>query len=670
MLALLPLISLVVFAVALRRHGLGWRQSFLLSSIPCGVWMVYSTEILGLFHRITRLGLSLAWLLAALLAAIALLLVAPSKAPAELSEASRASQEVPEPAIGLCDRIALVLAAALAAIVGLTALVSPPNTWDAMEYHMPRVVEWAGNRSVHFYPTVDRQQLSMPPFSEYAMLHTYVLSGSDRFVNLVEWLGYLGSILAISLIAAELGGGRRTQAFAVALAVTVPTALLAASGAKNDNVLTFWIAVTVYLLLAWKHNHGWLLALSLAAAASLAVFSKGTAFVFLPPLVLACFLIWTPAARRRFLLCLPIFAVILFSVLGPLWVRNYQMTGSPLGLPYFDGAGPNQTRLFRNSPLGPAQAIAGILRNASINLSVPSQRVNDASTRLFSSMMRFIGVDPNDPGQIFRAQSGRFHPFVVHFAYRNEIIGGNQWDFLLFFAACLLYLRHRKVIGSAAGWFALGTIGAFVLFSVLLRWGPWNGKYQMPVFTLATAFIALVLDRALRPLTNRILAFTLILLCLPLATMNYMRPWLSSRGFSETLFKVPRRQLYFFDSHREIADSFIAAAYDPALRRCSQIGLDARLLRFEYPMMALVLRDNPEARFEYADVNNPTTQYADPSAPPPCVVICLGCAGSAEKLRLYGANPHAATYDSIVVFSNDGQPVIINQPPVSTPPLQ
>jgi Dolichyl-phosphate-mannose-protein mannosyltransferase len=660
----LPLVSLALIVTGLHFRGLAWRRCVLFSALLIGIWLVVSTEFLSLFHAITFFGISLVWSIFALLALFYLRFGFRSVRPIETSGPQSESIS------SRWDRSAIGLTAILVAIVGLTALVSAPNTWDAMEYHLPRVIQWAGHRSVQFYPTIDRQQLSMPPFSEYAMLHAYVLAGSDRFVSLVQWLGYLGSILAISLIVAELGGSRRAQVTAIVLSATVLTALLAASGAKNDNVLTFWISTTVYLLLLWKRNQSWFLFLSIGAATSLAVFSKGTTYVLLPPLFLACFLIWQPKARLQFLARLPVLALILLSISGPLWVRNYHMSGSPLGLPYFDGVGPVQDRLFANSPRGAAQAVAGVLRNVSVNLSVPSHRVNAVSTRLFSALMRRIGVDPNDPGQTFRGQTGGLHPFDIHFAYRDEILVANQWDFILFIAACILYLRHHKRIGAEPGWLALGIIGSFVLFSVLLRWGPWNGRYQMPVFVLACAFIAFVFDRTVSPLATRILMFSLLLVCLPIAAMNIMRPWFSLRGFSQTLFKLPHDETYFLDNHREFASSFIAAAHDPTVHSCHRIGLDAALFRFEYPMMALILRDDPTAHFEYVAVNNPTVRYADPSAGSPCAIVCLGCAGSTDKMSLYSTNSHAATYGRIVIFSNGGKPAAISGLADSTPPAR
>jgi len=661
-LAILPLLSFYLWIIVFRCRGLCWRRSFVFASIPWSLFLVYSTECLSAFHALSRFCVSVCWLLCAGLTAGWLVWRRRTHPSVTLGVASTPDELSRQGELDGWDRAALYFAASLVAIVALTALVSAPNTWDAMAYHLPRVVQWIGNKGVQNYPTIDRQQLTMPPMAEYAMMHLDLLYGADRLVNLVQWFAYVGSILCISLATAELGGNRRTQAFAAVLGTAIPTAMLAASGAKNDNVVTYWIVLTVYFLLVWRRNQSWWTAMAIGASGSLAAFSKGTAYVFLPCLVLACWMMWDGGARRRFLLRVPVFVLLLLSICGPLWMRNYQMTRSVMGLPYFDGAGAIEGRKFTNSNLSPAQSLAGLIRNVSNNVSVPSDRVNAVTTRVFSELIKAIGVDPNDYGQLYRNQNGAARPFEIDWDYRDEIMSGNQWNFAFFLVGCVLYLANYRRLNKDLAWLALGLLGSFAMFSALLRWGPWNGKYQVPVFALSAVFVAVVLTQLWPRTAIRAIMFALLVFSIPLATMNDMRPWISIHDSANTLLKMSRDRTYFLDEHRRFADSFIAAANAQTVKSCRSIGLDATLLHFEYPMMALINNGDRGHRFRYLSVNNPTSAYANAAAPPVCVVVCLRCAGSAEKLHEYGASPVVEIFGEIVVFSNGGSPVVYSEP--------
>lgn len=328
MLVLLPLLSLGLLIEVFRRRETDWRRQILFATIPWALFVVLSTEILSAFHLVTRIGVSLAWVVFLLA-----VLVWRSRSAGKHVEAPLIAGE----ALELPDRFAIYFVALIVVLVGITALLAAPNTWDAMEYHMPRVVEWMANRSVQLYPTIDHQQLSMPPMAEYTILHLDLLWGGDRLAGLVQWFAFLGSILGVTLIVEELGGDRRAQVFAAVVAATVPVAILGASGTKNDQVLAYWIVMSVYFLVRWRRSQDWLHTLALGASLSLAAFSKGTAYTFLPLLVVACMFLWDRVALRRFFVRVPVFLLLLVVVSGPLWVRCYEFSGSIFGPPYFPG---------------------------------------------------------------------------------------------------------------------------------------------------------------------------------------------------------------------------------------------------------------------------------------------------------------------------------------------
>ena len=89
------------------------------------------------------------------------------------------------PRLGAVEWVLVSACAGIVAVVAVVALLSPPNSADAMTYHLPRVVYWAQAGSVAFFPTPYYNQVMLAPGAEYLMLHTYLLTGGDRLVNLI-----------------------------------------------------------------------------------------------------------------------------------------------------------------------------------------------------------------------------------------------------------------------------------------------------------------------------------------------------------------------------------------------------------------------------------------------------------------------------------------------------
>lgn len=239
MLLILPVIAFVIFFLILRERGEEWRWALLGAAISCGTCVVAITELLSIPRLISRGPVALFW---AVICTAGFFYLRSLKRSSLARVPPAAAERTPR---DVGEKWLLAGVAAIVLFVGITAIVAPPHKWDAMDYHLPRMVMWISNHSVRFYPTQDYCQLIYGSWSEYAMMHTQLLWGTDRFVNFVEFFSMLGALIAVSLIAQKLGAGPRGQLLAVVVCATIPQGLLEASGPMNTYVVSFWIATLV-----------------------------------------------------------------------------------------------------------------------------------------------------------------------------------------------------------------------------------------------------------------------------------------------------------------------------------------------------------------------------------------------------------------------------------------
>ncbi len=184
--------------------------------------------------------------------------------------------------------------AAVLVITALVALWAPPNTSDAMSYHLPRVMHWLQDRSLAVYPTHVQLQIQAPPGAEYLILNLIALGGDDQLATLVQWAAFAATTLAVSLVASLLGGNRLAQILAAVVFATLPMAILQSSGTKNDLVSSLWIVSLAAFVLVFRDRRTYGLALLIGLATGLALLTRPTAYLFALP-----FFVWFVVAACR-----------------------------------------------------------------------------------------------------------------------------------------------------------------------------------------------------------------------------------------------------------------------------------------------------------------------------------------------------------------------------------
>jgi hypothetical protein len=594
------------------------RDFFLRASVALGVATALLTELLSPFHLLRRGPLVFAWLL--ILAAAGFCF--------------RTRPKMPRIAFRPLEFAIALVCAAIGAVVAFTAFLSPPNSADAMAYHMPRVVYWAQAGSVAFFPTSYLNQISLQPLAEYFALHTYLLSGGDRFVNLLTCAAFLGAIVAASALAGALGLGSRGQAFAALFCATLPNGIQQASGAKNEWMLALWLLCAAYF--AARENAPFTgLSLGLALA------TKATAYLFAPPLLAAILLVRRTPVRRRTLVWM---AAGILLIDTPQYVRNLRLSGSPLGYESAQGDGLYR---WRSDHPGWKSTVSNVIRHTSEQLGDRRAVWNQAVFQAALALHRALGIDPDDPDTTWP-----YARFSAPLNANHEANGNCRWHLLLLVVAALFAAAARRRAWILYGG---GLLTAFLLFCFYLRWQPYMVRLELPLFVLAAPLAAAFLD-ALRP------AVLSILVCLFLAAnarLPLLQNWTRPLQGPHSLFTASRDDNYFRDMVQwDNRASYLPAVDLTARSGCNTVGIDISQNQLEYPFQVLLRERNPAVRFLHTGVENASARYTPPSQPRPCAVLCLDCAGIPRKIALYGAIGPPIALDRFLLFLAPARPPI------------
>ncbi|MBX3750696.1 MAG: glycosyltransferase family 39 protein [Opitutaceae bacterium] len=402
----------------------------------------------------------------------------------------------PEPGVSTPGREGLPATAALLA-AGLTLLpvvyasfriagTYPPNNYDSLTYHLPRVMYYLGQGDLAHFATGNPRQTYFPFNFNLLQLHALQYSPGLQaltFINLTAWLA---AGLAVYRLARLAAAGPNAALVAAWLAMTSTQVMAQATATTNDLPTGAGLLGFLLFALRWRETRLTRDALLAGLCAGLTAGSKLTVVFFAPASgLLALLWAWSHWRRgeiRAFLAGAT--AWILPAVLGlalavPFALVNLAEKGEWINKTYdftlnrpFTWACVGQTSLAYL-----VQMFLEPLHRFTFDLGFTAA-LNTWGTATF--FPRWNEAYAFSPLYLFPPDLNEDH---VWFGLTGPVV-------LIAAVFAVLRLRHRPV-AAWLGWLGLGW---FATYFLLNKWSLYNQRYFVPAILVLSPCLALFLE--------------------------------------------------------------------------------------------------------------------------------------------------------------------------------
>jgi 4-amino-4-deoxy-L-arabinose transferase-like glycosyltransferase len=688
LLLVLPLASFLLFLLVFLGRGDRekhdrdpWQAAFIKATVAWGIIVILMSEGLSSFDLLSRAGVSVGWSVTD----FAIFLIGYRRG--FLKSGWERLQHLTTIAKDR-DSFLFVGMAMIVVTLFLIAVISPPNNVDSFIYHMTRVVHWAENQSLSHYPATQDHQLYKPIWAEAAILHIRLLWGSDRPANLVQWFSMVGSLVAVSGIARQLGAGRRGQLLAAAFVVSIPMGILQSSTTQNDYVSAYWgISLAYFAAISLRRSLGMTEWIAVAAIMGLGVLTKGTFFVYFPASLAAILIAsaYRTGLIRAFALGSFVAVIVVALNLG-FWLRNIETFGGPYGRPSSLGANlwidkfiPNGSESslgsdglvlgFEDRPRasGATVFVTTVSRNLekvpdprtfylteipssnAINSSAASEGLAGTIADLFKRHLKMIGRNFMAPVGVvnrvfltfFESTPSIYGPEyaaeMAEAAWNHEDTAGNPIHLLMIPLSIIgLTIVRRRVNLSRIGLYVVLVLGSYAILPVVIGHGTivWALRYQLGIFVLWAPVVGVVFSGWQKVKVPDLLTGGFLLASLPWLLLNNMRPiigmppWPTS---TESILVASQEDILFATNPR-LVDDYVMATDALKKSGCKTVGMRLETQDLEYPLWWLMSAPESGIALELLNAGAHTNRYAEADFEP-CAVLCTNCG---EREEVYG----------------------------------
>jgi len=393
----------------------------------------------------------------------------------------------------------------------LLSIFIPPNNWDSLAYHLPRIEHWIQNKNIYPYPTNLIRQIITPPFSEYVLIQLRILSGNDWFLNLLQYCSLIGVLFIATQIFQFLKINYKGQILLCAFLISLPMLIFQSTTTQTDLLSAFYLLAFIQFSYLFFQENNKSSFIYLMITLSIGILTKYTIAIFALPFIL--YIIYHVVKQKHLYLLLfaAISSVMIAAiVLGPFLYRNYLAFGSLTGNEYFEAS-------MSNAKISLGYTISNCIKNIADFISVPVNAFNHLMLSFIDKIHLLIGITVNDKGANWNEMN-----FIIN-NHLNEDSAGSLLHFIIFIVSLVLLFRWKD-----KKWLVLyiaGLLLTFFIYSSIFRYSPWNNRLFLPLtllFMLASSYIFI------KTINNEFLSFSisvfLLIISLIPVYMNRAKP--------------------------------------------------------------------------------------------------------------------------------------------------
>ena len=365
----------------------------------------------------------------------------------------------------------------------LLAMYIPPNNWDSMAYHLPRVEHWIQNKNVYPYPTNIVRQILSPPLSEYIIANFQILSNTDAFSNLVQFASFILILFTGTLIFSSLKIGFRGQLFLLLALLSIPMVLFQATTTQTDLLASFFfLSFILFALLIIQSDNNFKTNLTfLALTLCLGALTKYHIAIFALPIVIyLLFDLIKKKNNKNIIFAILIAFLSAIIILAPLFARNIYFLGSITGKDLFDN---NATII--NSNINFTSMLSNNLKHIVDFVSIPINGFNELLFSVNHTLHNLIGISENAAGNNWAGEA-----FTVNNHLNEDTAGSLIHALFILISIFLVFIIKNKAKLILLLFYCF--IG-FSLYGLLFRYTPFDIRLLLPVLILLIIISAYII---------------------------------------------------------------------------------------------------------------------------------------------------------------------------------